>query len=332
MNGGWEKIASALRRGPGVQDVAAINSAPMSLGLSEHSRFATRFGIEGRIFDKGSFPVTQYRWGTPEYFKVLEIPLLRGRWLTNSVADQNRILINETLARRFFANQDPVGQHLIMGVVDPQQNSLEIAGVVGDIRDLGLDQEIEPTVYGIFTGPVMTVLIKTDAVPAQFAPAVRAAIQAVDPEIPISKIQPLAQNVADSLARRRLALTLLGIFGAMAAMLTAAGMYGLLAYSVNARVREFGVRGAVGASRGDLIAMILREAVILMAPGLATGLILAFAFARLMQTFVYQLSPLDPVSLVTAAVFLTMLTIVSALLPARRAAAVDLATALKADN
>ena len=102
-------------------------------------------------------------------------------------------------------------------------------------------------------------------------PLFATAIQAVDPEIPISKIQPLSQNVADSLARRRFALTLLGIFGAMAALLTAAGVYGLLAYSVNARVREFGVRGAVGASRGDLVAMILREAAMLMAPGLAAG-------------------------------------------------------------
>jgi putative ABC transport system permease protein len=332
LNGGWEKIASALRRVPGVQDVAAVNSAPMSLGPNEHSRFATRFGIQGRTFDSGSFPVAQNRWGTPEYFRVLGIPLRRGRWLTASEADQNRILINETLARRFFPNQDPVGQHLIFGVMDPKQSSSEIAGVVGDVRDLGLDQEIEPTVYGIFNGPVMTVLLKTDADSNQFAPTVRAAIQAVDPEIPISKIQPLAQNVADSLARRRLALTLLGIFGGMAALLTAAGMYGLLAYSVNARVREFGVRGAVGASRGDLVAMILREAVILMAPGLATGLILAFAFARLMQTFVYQLSPLDPISLATAAAFLIMLTIAAAWIPARRAASVDLATALKADN
>jgi putative ABC transport system permease protein len=173
--------------------------------------------------------------------------------------------------------------------------------------------------------------VKTEANPAQFAPAVRAAIRAADPEIPISKIQPLAQNVADSLARRRLALTLLGIFGAMAALLTAAGVYGLLAYSVNARVREFGVRGAVGASRWDLVAMILREAAMLTAPGLAAGLILALAFSSLMKSFVYRLSPLDPLSLVSAAGFLVLLTLISAWIPARRAAGVDLATALRSD-
>jgi predicted permease len=333
LHGDWDKtLLPVLRRISGVQDVAAVNSAPMSLLATEHTRFATRFGIEGRTFESGSFPVAQYRWITPDYFRVLQIPLRRGRWLTDSEADQNRMLVNETLARRFFGDRDPVGQHLIMGVMDPKQSSIEIAGVVGDVRDLGLDQEVEPTLYGISTGSVMTLLLKTTANPIQFAPAVREAVQAMDPELPISKIQPLSQNVADSLARRRFALTLLGIFGALGALLTAAGLYGLLAYSVNARVREFGVRAAVGASRRDLVSMILREAAILMAPGLAIGLILALAFSSLMKSFVYQLSPLDPLSLASAAGFLVLLTMVSALIPARRAAGVDLANALRADN
>jgi len=326
---GWDKLGPALRGLPGVQDVAAVNSAPMSLGPTEHSRFATRFSIQGRVFDKGSFPVAQTRWATPDYFRVLGIPLRSGRWLTDSEADQNRILINETLARRFFANQNPVGQRLVFGVMDPKQVSSEIAGVVGDVRDLGLDQEVEPAFYSISTGPVMTVLIKTEADPNRLASAVREAIQGVDPEIPISKIQPLAQNLADSLARRRFALQLLGIFGALAALLTAAGIYGLLAYSVNARVREFGVRGAVGATRGNLVSMILREAAMLMAPGLAAGLILALAFSSVMKSFVYRLSPLDPWSLASAAGFLVLLTLLSAWIPARRAAAVDPAAALR---
>ena len=326
---GWDKFAIALRRLPGVQQVTAINAAPMSLGATEHSRFATRFGIQGRLFDKGSFPVAQYRWTTPEYFETLQIPLRRGRLLTDSEADQSRVLINETLARRFFGRQDPVGQHLILGVMDARQSSLEIAGVVGDTRDLGLDQEVEPMFYGISSGPYMTLLVKTDGDPLVLAGAVRETIQSVDPEIPISKIQPLSQNVADSLAQRRYALMLIGIFGAMAALLTAAGVYGLLAYSVNARVREFGLRGALGASRSNLIAMILREAALLMAPGLAVGLMLAFAFSSVMKSFVYRLSPLDPWSLVGATGFLVVLTLVSALIPARRAASVDPGTALR---
>jgi predicted permease len=332
LNNGWDKLILALRRVPGVQDAAAVNAAPMSLALSEHSRFATRFGIQGRVFEKGSFPITQIRWSTPDYFKALGIPLRRGTWLTDSKADQTRVLINETLARRFFPREDAVGQHLILGVMDAQQNSVEIAGVVGDVRDFGLDQEVDPMFYLISTSPVMTVLVKSQSDPDQLARTVREAIQSVNPEAAISRIQPLAQSVADSLARRRFALKLLGIFGAMAALLTAAGVYGLLAYSVNARVREFGVRGALGASRGDLIGMILREAVLLMAPGLAAGVILALAFSSLMRSFVYRLSPLDPWSLGIAAGFLVLLTMLSAWVPARRAAAVNLADALRAGS
>jgi ABC-type antimicrobial peptide transport system permease subunit len=235
------------------------------------------------------------------------------------------------LAKRFFPRQDPVGQRLVFGVMDPKQSSSEIVGVVGDVRDFGLDQEVEPMVYGIAAGPVMTLLVKTQSNPEQFAAAIRAAIQGVDSSLPISKIQPLSRNVADSLARRRLALALLGIFGGIAALLTAAGIYGLLAYSVNARVREFGVRGAVGASPANLIAMILREAVLLAAPGLAAGLLLALAFSSVMRSFVYQLSPLDPLSLLAAGGFLALLTVLSAWIPARRAAAVDPSAALRSN-
>jgi ABC-type antimicrobial peptide transport system permease subunit len=186
--------------------------------------------------------------------------------------------------------------------------------------------------YTLSTSPVMTVLIKTNADPNRFSSAVRAAIQLADPETPVSKIHPLARNVADSLARRRLALTLLGIFGAMAALLTAAGVYGLMAYSVNTRIREFGVRAAVGASPAALVAMILRQAVSLMAPGLLCGFVLALAFSTVMRRFVYRLSPLDPWSLAAAAVVIILLTLLSAWIPARSTSAVDLAAALKADN
>jgi putative ABC transport system permease protein len=325
------QLAPALRRVPGVQDVAAVNSAPMSLGPTEHSRYATRFGIQGRTFDSGSYPVTQARWATPGYLQMLGIPLRRGRWLTDSPADQSRIVINETLARRFFPNQDPVGQHLIFGVIDAKQSSVEIAGVVGDVSELGLDQEVEPTFYSVASGPVMTLLVKTQSDSPQLTAALRAAVHQADPDIPVTKILPLAQNVADSLARRRFALTLLGLLGAMAALLTVAGVYGLLAYSVNARVREFGVRGAVGASRGDLVVMILREAALLTVPGLVAGLLLALAFSSVMTSFVYRFSPFDPLSLFSAAGFLVLLTLMSAWIPARRAASVDLGTALRGD-
>jgi hypothetical protein len=187
----------------------------MSLSPTEHSRFATRFGIEGRTFDPGSYPVAQNRWSTPEYFRALGIPLDRGRWLSDADRGKPRILVNDALARRFFPHQDAIGKHLLLGVMDPQQDVDEIVGVVGDVRDLGLDQEVEPTLYGIATGPVMTLLVKTATGSIQFAPALRDAIHGVDPEIPITEVQPLEQSVSESLANRRFALTLLAVFGGM---------------------------------------------------------------------------------------------------------------------
>jgi len=325
------RLAPALSRVPGVLGVAAVNAAPMSLSSTDHSRFATRFGIEGRTFDPGSYPVAQNRWASPEYFQVLGITLRSGRWLSEADRQKPLILINETLARRFFPNQDAVGKRILVGVMDPKPFAQEIAGVVADVRDMGLDQEVEPTLYGIDTSPVMTLLVKTTSGSIPIAPALEEAIHRVDPEIPIPRIQPLQQNVAESMARRRFALILLAIFAGMAACLTVAGIYGLLAQSVNARLREFGVRAAIGAAPGELVAMILRESLALAVPGLIVGLVFSLAFARVMKTFVYQLSPVDPISIGGAAVFLVVLALVSAWLPAKRAASVDPALALRSE-
>jgi ABC-type antimicrobial peptide transport system permease subunit len=303
----------------------------MSLGPTEHSRFATRFGIEGRTFDPGSYPVAQSRWITPEYFRVLGIPLKRGRLLTENDRGESRILVNETLAHLYFPDQEAVGKRLALGVMDTKQALNEIVGVVGDVRDLGLDQEMEPTLYDLATGPSMTLLLKTAANPDQFATAIRDAIHQADPDIPVTKIQPLAQNVSDSIARRRFVLMLLAILGSMAAFLTAAGVYGLLAHSVSARMREFGVRSAVGATSGELTAMILREAAALALPGLILGSILFVGFSKVMTSFVYQLSPVDPLSILSAGILVGLLTLLAAWLPARRAAAVDPAIALRTD-
>ena len=325
------QLAPAIARVPGVVDVAAVNSAPMSLAATEHSRFATRFGVQGRTFDSGRYPVAQSRWSTPEYFSTLGIPLIAGRLLAATDLGTTNIVVNQTLARRLFPGGDAVGKQLLFGVMDPKQTSSQIVGVVGDVRDMGMDEEAEPTVYGVNTASVMTLLVKTASSSPEFPRALRDAIHAVDSNIAVTRVEPLEENVARSLARRRLALALLAIFGAMAAFLTAAGIYGLLAQSVSARVREFGVRAAVGAAPTQLVRLILRDALVLTAPGIAAGIVLALAFARLMGSFVYRLSPTDPLSLAAAAVFVLALTFFAAWLPARRASAIDPAAALRSE-
>jgi putative ABC transport system permease protein len=324
------QVLPALSALPGVEKVAAANTAPMSLLPTEHSRWATRFGIEGRAFESGQYPVAQVRYVTPQYFGVLAIPLKSGQWLTAADDGKPRCLINETLAKRFFGGQDPLGKRLVLGVVDPKQTAVEIAGVVGDVRDFSLDEEPAPTFYTIDAGSG-TLLVKTAGTAAQLEREIRETVHRIDAEIVVRQERPLEQNIADSLAQRRFALTLLAAFAGLAAVLTAAGIYGLMAYSVSARIREFGVRAAVGATPANLVRMILRETAAVAMPGLTAGLVLALAFARFMKSVVYRVSLFDPWSIASAGIFLMLIALLSAWLPARRAARVDAAAALRSD-
>ena len=329
----WDsQVRPAVEALPGVEGVAMTNCAPMSLSPIGRFRFATRFGIEGHAFDPGHYPVAQYRWVTPDYFHVLGIPLRRGRALGEGDRDKPRFLINETLARQFFPGEDPTAHRLIMNVMDPHRDAIEIAGVVGDVRDLGLDEPVPPTLYTISSSPRMVLLVKTAGDPMRLAALIRDAIHRADPEVAVLKAAPVAQYVADSLARRRFALTLLAAFAGLAALLTAAGVYGLLAYSVSGRVREFGIRAAMGASPANLLGMILRESAAVTVWGLAAGVAFSLACARLMKSLLYNLSPMDPVSLTAAGALLALVTLLSVWRPARRAAGVDPGAALRVES
>jgi len=328
----WKsQLLPAVQALPGVEAVAMANCAPMSLSGTGRFRFATRFGIEGRTFDPGRYPVAQYRWVTPEYFRVLGIPLKRGRLLAEADRNQPRYLINETLARQFFSGEDPTAHRLIMGVMDPRQGAVEIAGVVGDVRDMGLDEPVQPALYLISSSPRMVLLVKTGGDPMRLAAPIREAIQRADPEVAVLRTAPVAQYVADSLARRRFALTLLAAFGGLAALLTAAGIYGLLAYSVSGRAREFGIRAALGATPATLLRMILQESAAVTIPGLAAGVVVSLAGARLMKSLLYGISPQDPLSLAAACALLCVISVLSVWLPARRAAHVDPGAALRVE-
>ncbi len=171
VDGDWEKsyalfrngVAPALESIPGIQGVAAVNSIPMSLGRTEHSRYATRFGIVGRDFESGRFPTAQIRWCTANYFHVLGVPLVRGRFLTEADHNRPRYLINEAFAHRFFPHSNALAQKLLLGVVSPHPESAEIVGVVGDVRDFGLTSAPEPTMYSLDVSPGMDVVVKAEA-------------------------------------------------------------------------------------------------------------------------------------------------------------------------
>ena len=325
------RVLPAIRALPGVQGAAVANCAPLSLRPTEQSRYSTRFGIEGKDFPPGQYPVAQVRWVTPDYFRVLGIPLKRGRLLTNADEGKAIYAINDTFAQRFFPSQDPLAHRIITGVMDAQALPIEIAGVVGDVRDMGLDHETEPTLYLIQASPVMTLLVKTSGDLIQSTSAIRKTLHSIDPELPVTNLRPMDEYVRDSIARRQFALLLFGAFGGLAALLTAIGIYGLLASSVNARTREFGVRAAVGATPAALIRMVMGETAAAVVPGLAAGAALSFGLAGLMQNLVYRLSPTDPWSIAGAGLFLALLAALSAWLPAWRAAGVSISAAVRSE-
>ena len=326
------RLAPALRALPGVVSVAAANMAPLTLDRTEMSRYATRFGIEGRNYAPGSYPVAQLRWVSPDYFATLGIPLLRGRLLTADDHNQPRWLVNEALARQFFPGQDVVGRELRIGVDTPGVNSVEIAGMVGNARDLSLDLDPAPTVYLIDTSPAITLLVRTSGDPVQLAPAVARVVRRTAPEVPVTLIKPLDDLVSQSLARYRFVFLLMAGFACVSGLLAAIGIYGVIGYAVGRRTREFGIRTAVGATPTGLLRLVLGEsAAVAIAGVLAGGLLFTFMAASLFRPILFQVRPADPVSLAAGAAAVELIAIFATLIPARRAARVDPCAALRSE-
>ena len=317
------RVVPELKKIPGVQDVAAVNSLPMTLGLTEHTRFATRFGMVGRSVAPGQLPTAQIRWCTANYFDVLGVPLESGRLLTDADHDQPRYLVNEAFARRFFPHENAVGQKLRLGVVTTHPDTVEVVGVVGDVRDFGLDSTPQPTIYSLDVSPRMDVVIKASGNSMPLASSIAAAMRQVSPQNAIGQVRPLRDYIDSSLARQRFVLCLMAVFAGLAIVLCAVGIYGVFGYSVTRRLREFGIRSALGAQRRDLLALIFREGLTVVVPGLVAGMLISLGCSQFLRVLLYRVSPTDALSYSIAVGFILLLCSGSALLPARRAARVD---------
>jgi predicted permease len=339
VEGDWDKsyaffqdrIAPALDRIPGVQQVAAVNSVPMSLGNTEHSRYATRFGIVGRQFEPGRFPTAQTRWCTSRYFEILGIPLLSGTRLLETDRDKPRLLINQTFAQRYFPHENPIGRRLLLNVLAPHPEESTIVGVMGDVREFGLTSPPEPTMYSIGVSPEMAVLAKTAATDSSTRAAIAAVLRRINPQQPVGPVKPMSDYVAASLSRERFILSLIATFAAIAICLCVVGIYGVFSYSVARRSREFGIRTAIGAAASNIFSQISRECLFVVIPGLVAGIALSAACARLLRVLLYRVSPTDAASTLIAAGLILGSCLASVMLPAWRAASVDPAIVLR-DN
>jgi len=327
----YRDLLERVRSLPGVQSAAATNHLPMV------SDFARGFTIGGRPAPPpGEWPVARYRAVTPEYFRAMGIAVLEGRVFTEQDHDQapGVAVINQTLARRHWPAADPIGQRVNLERPDRQGAWRTIVGVVSDVRHRGLDAEIQPEVYvPYYQKPeaATTLVARATAEPVTLAAAVRAAVRAVDADQPVGEVRTMERVVAESesMGSRRTVMVVLGAFAAVALLLAAVGVYGVISYSVVQRRPEIGVRMALGAGSGEVRRMVVRQALELAATGVAIGAAAAFALTRFLAKLLYGVSAADPATFAAAAALLVGVSILASYLPARAATRVDPLAALR---
>jgi len=322
----YEPALERIRALPGVRAAGMISLLPLQSWGNNGD-----FGIEGRPQQEpGRQPFAEYRSVSPGYFRAMGIPIVKGR----DVGDQDSanatpvIFINDALAKRYFPGEDPVGKKI-------QWDSWRtIAGVVASIRQAGLDREPMPELYfpaaqrgNTISG--MTLVISTNVDPVSLTHAVESAIHSVDPSQPVFGVKTMDRVVADSLSNQRLYAWLLGVFAGLASILASAGIYGVMSYLVTQRTQEFGVRMALGASADEILRMVLRQAVVLIAAGVAIGLVGALAVTRVLSDFLFGVKPIDVPTFAGVSAILIVVALVATYLPAHRATRVDPMVALR---
>jgi putative ABC transport system permease protein len=323
----YDTLLDSLARQPGVRSAGLVQTLPMQ------GDYVLAFDVRGRAPARpGQGPSANYRAVSPQYFDALGVPLLRGRALTRSdrSAGQPVAIVDQAFADTYFPGQDPIGQgvHIGNGVKD----FFDIVGIVGNIRYSGLDAMPAPTIYVPIaqdTFNTIWVVERTDGDPAALAAAARQTVREIDPALATYSMTPLAQIVSDSVAARRFSMLLLATFAAIALFLAAVGLYGVVAYSVQQRTREIGLRVAIGASPRDVLAMIVGGAMKLALAGVVLGLGGAAAFARLAATLLFEVTPSDPWSYAGTSAVLFAVAMLACYVPARRAMRVDPIVALQ---
>jgi putative ABC transport system permease protein len=316
---------------PGVRSAAAVNVLPMRGRILDLRISSITFQLEGQPPSRRGFePTADFRDITPGFTQALGIPLRRGRVFDrHDTADSKRVaLINETLARRYFPQQDPLGKRFLVDGSAPR----EIVGVIADVRMSGLERNLEPAIYVPFeqnTPSNFSLIVRTASAAESFGPAVRRAILAIDPEQPVADLRTMNQVVNDSVVVRRLSTWMLGVFAGLALLLASVGIYGLVSYSVTQHTREIGLRMALGASPADVLRDVVRGAVVVSLIGAAIGLPASFALARLIRGLLYGIEATDPWAFAGAALVLALVAALAAYIPARRALRIDPTVALR---
>jgi putative ABC transport system permease protein len=327
----YQNLLERVKALPGVEAVSAVNPLPLSSGVSMNS-----FDIEGRNIPMGERPVSHLRSISFDYFNVMKIRLLAGRVFTERDNSQSPavLIVNETFAKRHFPSENPIGKRVKPAVfIGGEPIWREIVGVVKDVKhrqSLGGDYEPEYYMPHAQT-PMnnMSLVVRSTNDPRNLARGLQQAVQSLDRDLPVRPVITLERYLGRAAAQPKFNALLLGLFAGLALLLTAIGLYGVMAYAVVQRVREIGVRIALGAQTGDVLKMVLRQGLKLTALGLAIGLAAAYALTRYMRSLLFGVKAADPLTFAAIALLLIVVALVACWIPARRATKVDPIVALR---
>jgi putative ABC transport system permease protein len=326
----YDRLLTQVRAVPGVRSAAISTSLPPN-GL----QISDTFNLEGILaLEESKSPLASVLFTSPGYFRTLGVPILQGRDFTerDNTGAPLTVIINETLARKYYGKENPIGKRLKGGGTDRTSNPwMEIVGVVGDVKYEGLDIPTAPAYYMPFLqNPIrgMNLVVSASLTPAALTSAVRAEVRNIDPEIPVARVSTMEKLIDESVAQPRFRTFLIGIFSAVAMLLAAIGIYGVVAYSVSQRTHEIGIRMAVGAQRGDVLRMVVRQGMRLTLVGVVLGVIGALALTRLTANLLFGVGATDPVTFAAISILLICVALLASYIPARRAARLDPMTAL----
>ncbi len=326
----YKQIINDVRTLPGVQSVGAVSVLPLSGGGSSGS-----FRIEGRDVPPGQSSPHGARWAaTPDYFKTMGIPLIRGRYFEERDTSEALpvAIIDQSLAQKYWPNEDPLGKRIVFEGTRENPLWREIVGIVGHVKHTDLEGESRAQYYIPHQQrpqPNMALVIRTPNDPNALAGSVRGIIKSVDSDLPVFRVRTMDQFVADSMTQRKFALLLICVFACLALLLSAIGLYGVMAYSVTQRTHELGLRMALGAQASDVLKLVVKQGMLLAVVGLGLGVVGAIFLSRLMKTMLFNVSATDPLVFVAIALTLAAVALLACFVPARRATKVDPMVALR---
>jgi putative ABC transport system permease protein len=335
----FQRLERNLRYGPGIAAFAISDSIPP--GGHHDDQIYASLRVDGSpAYTSGTGGQVASRWVTPEYFRALEIPLAQGQGFTDEelTSNDHYVILSQSLAKRLFPAQNPLGRqlHLHSGAPKADDPAYTVVGVAADVKNGGLAEGDEPEFYRLMRHNTedwdrsAILILKTTLPPTATETWIRSQVELIDPTLPI-EIKTLSETVGKLADRPRFEMLLVGFFAVTGLLLAVVGLYGVVSYFVIQRTHEIGIRMAVGASRTEILRLVLANAIRLILPGVSAGLVLAIVFSRVLSSLLFNVGPHDPLSFAVVTGVLILVALVATLIPGSSATRVNPIEALRCD-